>query len=106
MLKLIPLQFSRRQLHKFNYQKGAKRPLYGGTRSLGFKRGSLVKHVTHGLSYIGGTSKGRVSLHDIETGKRICQNARVEDIKFLAYNSWRTVLLPALKDGVSAPEIG
>jgi hypothetical protein len=36
----------------------------------------------------GGSSKGRVSLHSVETGKRLCQNA--QDIKFLTYNTWRT----------------
>lgn len=37
---------------------------------MGLKRGSLVKHVKHGLCYVGGTSKGRISLHDM-TGKRL-----------------------------------
>jgi RRXRR protein len=35
--------------------------------------------------------KSRVSLHCLDTGKRLCQNAKPTDCKFLAYNSWRTV---------------
>jgi hypothetical protein len=36
-----------------------------------------------------GSMKNRLSLHDVETGKRLCQNARVEDTRFLTYNSFR-----------------
>ena len=66
---------------------GLERSNYGGTRSAGLKRGSLVRHIKHGLCYVGGSSKGRVSLHNLETGKRLCQNAKGEDIKFLSYNT-------------------
>lgn len=38
-----PMQFHRRQLHSFQFKAGVRRN-YGGTRSMGFKRGSLVKH--------------------------------------------------------------
>ena len=90
IMKLVPLQFHRRQLHVFQYAKGGTRKSYGGTRSLGFKRGSLVKHNKYGLVYVGGTSNNRISLHNIKTGKRICQNAKVEDCKFKTYLSWRS----------------
>jgi len=89
ILFMTPLRFHRRQLHRLQPAKGGIRPLYGSTRSLGFRRGSLVLHSKHGLVYIGGTSKGFVSLHSIETSKRICQNAKSIDINVLAYNSWR-----------------
>jgi len=97
MLCITPLRFHRRQLHVTNPTKGNIRKAYGGTMSLGFKRGSLVKHKSKGLTYIGGTSKGRISLREIGTGRRIGQNFRVEDCKFLSYNSWRPRLLPTAK---------
>lgn len=95
ILKVIPLRFHRRQLHVQNFQKGGIRKEYGGTRSLGFKRGSLVKHVKFGLTYIGGSSKDKVSLHFLETGKRLTQNAKPEEIRFLTYSSWRFNSSPA-----------
>src|SRR5208282_4283136 len=88
MLCITPLRFHRRQLHIQNPVKGGIRKAYGGTMSLGFKRGSLVKHNTKGLAYVGGTSKGRISLHEIGTGRRLGQSFKVEDCKFLSYNSW------------------
>ena len=95
LLVVIPLRFHRRQLHRLEHAPGHIRSPYGGTVSLGFKRGSLVKHPKYGLTYIGGSSKGRVSLHSPQTGKRLCQNAKPQDIKFLTYNTWRTAFLPA-----------
>ena len=92
MLYITPLQFHRRQLHKFQFSKGGKRPRYGGTMSLGFKRGSLVKSVKHGLAYVGGFLKNGISLHSVETGKRITQSAT--DCKFLTFNTWRARFLP------------
>jgi RRXRR protein len=82
-----PFKFHRRQLHKFNYLKGHKRKLFGGTRSMGFKRGSFVKHDKFGICYVGGTSKGRITLCDMN-GERLTQNAKVEDCEFLCYSSW------------------
>jgi hypothetical protein len=79
----------RRQLHVMVSSKGGKRKLYGGTRSMGFKRGSLVKHSKYGLVYIGGASNGRISLHSIKDGKRLYKNAKKEDIKFKSYNFWK-----------------
>lgn len=96
ILLLAPLRFHRRQLHMLQPAKGGVRKNYGGTRSLGFTRGSLVRHAKHGLTYIGGNMGGRLSLHSVETGKRLCQNAGPRDCKFLTFNSWRTALpLPA-----------
>ncbi len=90
MLFVVPLQFHRRQLHVLQPAKGGARRLYGGTRSEGFKRGSYIKHPKHGVCYVGGASKGRVSLHSILSGKRLCQNAKPQDCKFLTYASFRT----------------
>ncbi len=91
---LFPLQFHRRQLHYLQPSKGGVRRPYGGTRSLGFKRGSLVKHPKYGTVYVGGTAQGRISLHSMADGRRLCQNAVLSDCKFLAYNSWRQATCP------------
>ncbi len=90
-----PIRLHRRQLHRFEPDTGGIRRSYGGTRSMGLSRGTLVKHVKYGLAYVGGTLKGRVSLHSIATGKRLTQNAKVSDLKTLTLIRYRTRLLPA-----------
>jgi hypothetical protein len=89
MLLIVPLQFHRRQLHRFNLGPGGRPKPYGGTVSLGLKRGSWVRHKRHGLVFVGGTAGGRISLHNMETGKRLTQQARVEDCRLLCTASWR-----------------
>jgi hypothetical protein len=89
LLCIAPLRFHRRQLHRLQPERGGVRKPYGGTHSLGFKLGSLVKHAKYGLAYIGGYLKDRVSLHSLLDGKRLCQNAKPSECKFLFYNSWR-----------------
>lgn len=93
------LKFNRRNLHQ-GYQKGGFRRNYGGTRSLGLSRGALVNHPKWKLSYLGGSSKGRVTLHNVGTGKRLCRNAKISDLKILTQLKWRTAFLPSLKEGV------
>src|SRR2546423_6302938 len=44
MLYMVPLRFHRRQLHRFTLGKRGQRTPYGGTLSLGLKRGSWVTH--------------------------------------------------------------
>jgi len=102
LLCVTPLRFHRRQLHRLQPEKGGNRRPYGGTRSHGFKRGSLVKHPKLGLTYIGGWLEDRVSLHCVASGKRLTQQAKPSDCCFLSFNTWRTRLLPGLKTGVSA----
>jgi len=97
VVEIIPLQFHRRQLHVQNFSKGGLRKNYGGTMSLGFKRGSLVTHKKHGLCTVGGSSKGLISLHSKNDNKRITQNAKKEDLRFLTYNSWRMAIPPLAK---------
>jgi hypothetical protein len=97
LLLVTPLKFHRRQLHKLQPSKGGTRSPYGGTRSLGFKRGSLVKHPKYGLAYVGGGIKDRISLHRLTDGKRLCKNARPSECKFLSYSTWRTRFLPCLR---------
>jgi hypothetical protein len=91
ILLVTPLRFHRRQLHALQPSKeGIRRP-YGGTRSLGFKRGSYIKHPKYGVCFVGGASKGRISLHSLADGKRLTQNAKPEDCKHLTYASFRTI---------------
>lgn len=59
MLLVAPLHFHRRQLHRLQPEAGGIRKPYGGTRSVGFKRGSLIKHAQYGLIYVGGYLKGQ-----------------------------------------------
>lgn len=89
MLYVTPLRFHRRQLHRLQPQKGGVRSPYGGTLSMGFKRGSWVKHPKWGVCYVGGTMGGQISLHSLETGKRLTQRAKPEDCRFLCYSSFR-----------------
>ncbi|GIK64883.1 MAG: hypothetical protein BroJett018_26770 [Chloroflexota bacterium] len=89
ILYLVPLRFHRRQLHALQFAKGGERRPYGGTLSMGMKRGSWVKHPKCGLCYVGGSSKERISLHAMSTGQRLCQNAKPEDCITLTTASWR-----------------
>src|SRR5438270_18223 len=91
---ITPLRFHRRQLHRLQPEKGGVRKPYGGTLSHGLKRGSLVKHVKYGVTYVGGFLKDRISLHCLLTGKRLTQSVKPMDCLFLTYNSWRVQLLP------------
>jgi len=89
LILIAPIQLHRRQLHVLQPGKNGVRKSYGSTKSLRFKRGSLIKHKKYGVVYVGGTSKNRISLHSIQNGKRLCQNARTEECQFLTYNAWR-----------------
>ena len=93
MLCLKSLRLHRRQLHAFQFAKGAVRRPYGSTRSHGFKRGSLVKHPKWGLTYVGGVLNDRLSLHCVKTGKRLTQTAKPQDVTFLCYNVWPNKLI-------------
>ncbi|WP_229492032.1 hypothetical protein [Nostoc mirabile] len=94
----MPLEFHRRQLHRLQHSVGHIRSRYGGTISAGFKRGSVIKYPKFGFCYVGGfkespTKKdpGRktISLHCLNTGKRLTQNALPTECKFKGYSSWR-----------------
>jgi hypothetical protein len=89
MLYIVPLRFHRCQLHRLQPEQGGIRKPYGGTLSAGFKRGSWVKHPKYGVCYVGGTLKGRISLHSLQNGKRLTQGAKPEDLIFLCTASWR-----------------
>ncbi len=89
LLYIVPLRFHRRQLHRLQPEAGGLRKSYGGTFSLGFKRGSWVRHAKYGVCYVGGSCAGRLSLHAMQTGKRLTQNAKPADLKLLCTASWR-----------------
>lgn len=80
---VIPLDFRRRSLHKQVPAKGGLRRLDGGTRSQGCRRGSLVKSLKYGITYLGGSSNGCVSVHDLATGCRLSRNVRLSECKLL-----------------------
>jgi hypothetical protein len=94
---IIPLQWHRRQLHRFNPEKGGIRKKYGGTISMGLKRGTLVKDPKYGLCYIGGTSKRGLSLHELTTGRRLTQRAKKEELHILTRISYRFQFIPNLQ---------
>ena len=62
---LVPAILHRRQLHRLRASKGGVRKPYGGTRSLGLKRGTLVTHAKYGRCTVGGLDRHKqtISLH-------------------------------------------
>jgi hypothetical protein len=91
---ISPLTWHHRQLHRFEPERGGKRKPYGGTLSLGIKRGTLVKHPKWGKAYVGGTTGGKLSLHDPQTGKRLTQSAKVAECRPIKLLRWKARLLP------------
>jgi len=98
LLCIVPLQFHRRQLHRMTFSKGGKRSLYGGTRSLGLKRGSLIRHPKYGLTYIGGATLRRLTLCSLENGVRVSRDIKKEDCQFLTYSSYRTYISEGIRN--------
>jgi hypothetical protein len=97
---LVPLRWHRRQLHRLQPKGGARRR-YGGTMSLGLKKGALVRHVCYGLCYVGGNLRKRFSLHSLKTGRRLTQTAKRGDFTVLTRIAFRPQFLSRLKTGVS-----
>jgi hypothetical protein len=66
---MVPAILHRRQLHRLQPTKGGVRKPYGGTRSCGVKRGTLVEHKKYGRCTVGGCDRKRstISLHDYRT---------------------------------------
>jgi hypothetical protein len=90
---LVPVRLHRRQLHAFQPAKGGLRRVYGGTRSQGLKRGTLVVHPKHGLCSVGGEvrRRGTISLHAYRTNKRLTQGAAVRNClrrTWVAFRTW------------------
>ncbi|HEY3992472.1 MAG TPA: RRXRR domain-containing protein [Ktedonobacteraceae bacterium] len=91
---IAPFVWHRRQLHRFQPERGGKRKPYGTTLSCGIKRGTLVSHPTWGRATVGGTMNGKLSLHDPGTNKRLTQTAKVRECHPLKLLRWRTRLIP------------
>jgi RRXRR protein len=92
---LVPTRLHRRQLHRLQASKGGERKAYGGTRSLGLKRGTLVTHPKYGRCIVGGFDRKRqtISLHDYRTNKRLTQGAKVRECRVLTCVVWRSWLI-------------
>lgn len=96
VLELKPLTYTRRQLYRLNFKKGGTRSRYGGTMSLGIKRGTLVKHVKYGECLIGGNNGvDQVSLHSNISLSRLTQKAKLVDLQLIAHSPW--LLLDSLR---------
>jgi len=89
---VVPATLHRRQLHRLQAANGGKRNPYGGTRSLGLKRGTLIMHKKYGLCTVGGFDRrrGTVSLHHYRTNKRLTQGAKPEACQTLTWAAWRS----------------
>jgi RRXRR protein len=90
---LVCVRLHRRQLHALQPMKGGVRRPYGGTRSLGMKRGTLVEHSRHGLCAIGGADlkRGTVSLHEYRSNRRLTRRGRLGVCvrrAWVAFRSW------------------
>lgn len=89
IIYMTSLRFHRRQLHAFKPSKKGKRRTYGGTMSLGWKRGSIVKHNKYGITRVGGSFGGNISLHSINSKKLLTEYAHKKDCKWLSFSSFR-----------------
>jgi len=98
--KIEFLEFHRRQLHVQNPIKNSIRKQYGTTISMKMPRGSVIRHKGK-FYYLGGSSKGRVTIHSVITGKRIKQSVKKENIVVLYAQNRRVQFLPRLKSWVS-----
>lgn len=92
LLLLMPIQFHRRSLHVQIPDRNGIRKSYGGTISLGLKKGRLATHIKHGLCYVGGNMNGRLTIYHVKTGARISRYIKPRDLRLLAFNSWRFAL--------------
>ena len=101
LYRFSPIERQRRCLHRANPSPGGERRPYGGSNKGGFKTATLVTHEDYGLCYTGGSTQDRISLHNLETGKRLTQGARIADCRAHSPLAWRFRFLPVLKDGVS-----
>ena len=92
---VVPATLHRRQLHRLQASKGGIRKPYGGTRSLGLKRGTVVRHTTYGLCTVGGYDRKRhsISLHAYRRNQRLTQGAKVKECRVLTWVAFRSWLV-------------
>jgi hypothetical protein len=105
---VVPAILHRRQLHRLTVSKGGERKPYGGTHSIGLKRGTVVRHPKYGLCTVGGFDRNKqtISLHVYRTNKRLTQGAKAEDCRVLtwvAFRSWLVKERPKLMSQGSHP---
>jgi hypothetical protein len=100
---VVPAVLHCRQLHRLQASRGGGRKPYGGTRSLGPKRGTVVRHAKYGLCTVGGWDRKRhaISLHAYRTNKRRTQGAQVQDCRVLTWVAFRFWLVTAKKKSSS-----
>jgi hypothetical protein len=90
---VIPILPHRRQLHRLQASSGGRRRPYGGTRSLGLKRGTIVMHSKYGMCTVGGFDRRRntLSLHAYRTNTRLTKFGAIADCQRrtgVAFRSW------------------
>ncbi len=92
---IVPAILHHRQLHRLQASKGGIRKPYGGTRSLGLKRGTIVRHAKYGLCTVGGFDRKRqtTSLHGYRTNKRLTQGVKVKECRILTWVAFRSWLV-------------
>ena len=84
LVRFVPIEFHRRQLHMLQFAKGGIRKRYGGTMSLGIQKGMVCKVDNNGryyYGYVGGNKDRRLSVHNIEDGKRVSTNTKISKVK-------------------------
>lgn len=101
---VVPTVLHRRQLTRLQASKGGICNPYGGTLSLGLKRGTVVRHPRYGLCTVGGydREKQRISLHAYRTNTRLTQGAKPEEYQRLTVVAFQSWLLPNTQKGRSA----
>jgi hypothetical protein len=90
LLRLIPLNRQRRNLHKQTFSKGGIRTGAGNMRPVsGYKNGSTVLHDGVVKYVCGGMDNKYLSLNDMKIGKRVNKTLSLKNIKLLCYSSFR-----------------
>ncbi len=90
---VVPAVLHRRQLHRLQASQGGKRSSYGGTRSRGLKRGTIVWHPKYGRCAVGGFDRKyrTMSLNAYRSNSRLTKSAKVPDCQvqtWVAFRSW------------------
>ena len=67
---ISPIPIQRRNLHREVPKKDGIRSRYGGTRCLGYAKGTLVKSLKWGLCWISGHQNGKINLTQMSTNKQ------------------------------------
>lgn len=90
------LEYHRRQLHVQSPSAHNIRKPYGTTVSMGKSRGSVARYKNK-LGYLGGVSKGGITIHSILTAVRTDRGVNIKNINILYRSSWRTQFIQRQK---------